>query len=590
MLATIPLLLIALGVANISYLGLISLIPSSFQPLLSPAVIALIRLLLVGVTYLWLGNFRPLFEARPTRREWWLLAPYLVILLVRFPLVYPTYDDLAVHLMWGDYANNMWGSSNFWPMNFGHYFYLPLDMDYTLLLNTLGIRLTIWIFYALTSLWLFSIFIRLMSEAKDRLKRVLLAGLFLLLPLIPHLVGVAGTLMVDYPSLPFCLEALYLLMRRGKDKTLGYLLMVTAVLVKQSNSVFIAPILVYYAVRERRKVKLLPTVIFVTIASLFFVRLYLETGNPISGLFNGIFQSPLYPSGNFSQPLFGPRGWVETLLWPIIGQFGDRYAEGIVSSTAKIFFAPLPIIGYLGSLWLAVRNRSLKYILIVASYLLWSYLVGYARYYIALNLMVLIVMIIDIPAKINHRITEVVSKYKVALFLVILIGSLSSLKTDFSWRPHPSLATPMANAYYLSNYQEGLTNVGRDTLTSMAREYAEIMRDYQAVVTVYRGPVTFVGYMAYLNGLPVYDGVDSDKYSAIMNSPKVSRTIKDNLRRSTMYDRVLILAERPLETLIPTLKAVEDLSCQRIGYGPKDGYLQRQSYFTEVAFYSCQRL
>jgi hypothetical protein len=513
------------------------------------------------------------------------LIPYLLITLIRFPLIYPTYDDLAAHMMWGDYANRLWQNSNFMPMNFLHYFYLPLDMNYTPFLYTVGLRITIWLFYLLTSVWMVSLYIRFSKELKTQTQKSLLTVLFLILPFIPHLLGVSGTLMGDYGSLVFCLEALYLFMAKKTNKTFAMIMTLAAILMKQSNSVFVAPILLYYAYKERKNISWPIIMIYTGIAGLFFLRLYLETGNALSGLFNGIFASPLYAPGNFTQTLFGPQTFWQTLIWPVTGQFGERYAEGIVSSAAKVFFAPIPILGYSLSLYFMITKRSLKYGLLVLTYLLWSQLVGYARYYIALNIMALMVIIFDM--KPIRQLEKLDRRYVVSILIMISLLSMSSLKTDFSWRPHPSLRTWPTTLYYLGEYKAGLSLTGRDTWPMMARQYQTLFAPYNAVVTLYRGPVTYTGYMGYLNGLPAYDGLNSKQQMEIAGSSKVSQTIKDQSRAWMSHQKIIVLAEKPYDQYFSTLKIASDYDCTSLGALTRDLYLQRESYFTQTMMWEC---
>src|SRR3989339_699798 len=268
-LSLLPFALFILSVSNILYLSAISVL-TSWNPNTSELIILhVICLMIVGlVTKRYYSNFRVVNIGK----GWLVIIPYLLITLVRFPLVYPTYDDLAAHMMWGDYANRLWQNSNFMPMNFLQYFYLPLDMNYTPFLYTVGLRITIWLFYLLTSLWMVSLYLRLSAELKNKTQRLCLTILFLILPFIPHLLGVSGTLMGDYASLAFCLEALYLFLQKDKDKTFAMIMSLVAILMKQSNSVFVAPILLYYAWVNRKNIKWVYPIGFGVVASIFFIR------------------------------------------------------------------------------------------------------------------------------------------------------------------------------------------------------------------------------------------------------------------------------------------------------------------------------
>lgn len=581
----IPFLFFCLSVSNIVYLSLISLFHGA---LLSSTLVILTRLGCLAITYLFASKYRLYFETKTAKYTWIVMIPYLVIMMIRLPLVYPTYDDLAAHIMWGDYANNLWNIKGFMPMNFLNYFYLPLDMNYTLFLNLIGLRATIWLFYTIVSIWFVSLYSRFIALTTSKLKQTLLTGLFVIIPFIPHLVAVIGTLMGDYASLIFCLEALYLFLRKGKDKTFALIMMITAILMKQSNSVFIAPVLLYYSVINRKAIKWSYPILYMLWAAIFFVRLYLETGNPLSGLFNGVFQSSLYGLSSFRQTLFGPESWWQTLIWPITGQFSERYAEGIVSTPAKIFYSFMPIVAYLSSIFLMIKKRSWKYALLVLTYLLWSHLVGYARYYIALNLMSLIVLIFEIPSRMDKYFKLKPSQLP-WLFLGFMLLAMTSFKTDFSWRPNPSLATPGANRYYLGEYFTGLSLLTKDTLPKMAKEYRDVFAPYQAVFSLYRGPVTYVAYMGHLQGLPVYDGISIDQHQQIMADEKISPEIKNQLKESMDYARVILLVDESSAKYVHSLELFNRYRCSLIGPAKRDRYLQRESYFTGTLMYDCEQ-
>lgn len=567
---------------NVLYLSLISLLPSSM--VLDTTTIIAMRALTIVLSIILLRPYLPLMKARWLGKSWLIFVPYLVIPLLRLPLVYPTYDDLAVHFSYGDYANRMWQNNNFMPLEFLNYFYLPYDLHYTPLLGLLGIRLTIGVFYLLTTIWLMSLYLRLRELTKNRTQRGLVAILFVAIPFIPHMMAIQGTLMLEYFTLPFILEALYQLITKG-DKTFAIVTMLAAILIKQSHTVFVMPLLLYYGWRERQMVSWKIPICLTLVAGIFFIRLQLATGNALSGLFNGLFASPLYPLTNFSQPLFGPKNWGELLVWPIWGQFTERYAEGIVSQTAKLFFSPISALPYLLAIYLTIKKKSVKYALVVLSYLIWSKLVGYARYYLALNVMVLVEMIIAEGGRLKLTLGR---RGWIMVVGAVAVLALSSIKTDFSWRPNPSLATPAANKYYLDKYLEGIKLLGRDTTRNLAKEYRVLFAPYEAVLTVYRGPSTMLSYMGYLNGLPVYTTVTEDKYQRILASGKIDEQLKRNLRSADEYRRVLMIVDNSFLPYMTEWHTDTSYDCRVIGPAPADKYLQRPDYYGATTLYDCE--
>lgn len=580
-----PKLVFIVTLGNIVYLSLISLLPATLV-LDSISVWGMRIITTVGVAWI-LRSYHKLMDVKWQWRNLWIFFPYLLILLLRFPIVYPTYDDLAVHLVWGDYANRIWQNGNYMPLELLTYFYLPYDMNYTPLLYAVGIRLTIGILFVLTTIWLMSLYLRLRKLCSGKLQQLFIAMLFVVIPFIPHMMAIQGTLMLEYFTLPFVLEAVYQSLAPTKNKTFAALLVLVAILIKQSHAVFVAMPLLYMLIRYRQTINWKVVIVAMALALTYFARLQLETGNFLSGLFNAVFKSSLYHESNFSNPLFGPKTWIETVIWPVVGQFTDRYAEGVVNLFAKIAFSPIAIIPYVVSLYLALKRKSILFGLIALSYMLWSYLVGYARYYLALNIMAIIFLVVT-EGK-NWKLTIHPGLTKIILILTMLL-SLSSIKTDLSWRPHPSLVTRAANEYYLARYREGLKLAGRDRMPAMALLYRELFEPYEAVLTVYRGPVTMLSYMGYLNGLPVYTAVTEERYERVRGDQRVSEKIKSNLEKSLAHTRILMLVDNYFLPYVSKWQTDLYFDCDKLGGAPSDKYLQRPDYFADTTMYDCTRI
>lgn len=581
----IPFLFVVQTISNVFYLSFISIFPSLLIRTL-PIVSAHIAFFVVSFALVW--RYRSFFEVRiPRLRSLALLIPILIIIFMRAPMLYPTLDDLAVHFMYGDMANTLWHNVNVVPLNFLTYFYLVLDMNYTPFLYTLGIRLTILIFDLVASLWLYSIFLRLKGTVKNDVQRLLLDVIFLMTPFIPHVMATMGTLMTDYITIPIGLEALYLFLRKDKDKTFAVHMTILLVLAKLSPATFVILPFLYFFVLNIRKIRWSEVFVLCGIVSLYFIRQYVETGSPLFGLYNGIFKSPLYPLDNFSNPLFGPRNWFEFLSWPVIAQFTERYAEGVVTTYAKLFFAPIPMLGYVISCVFCIKKRSTKYGLVVASYMIWSYLTGYARYFMLLNVMTLVFLVIDFS-----RVPSIVQRilhYKMFILLPIAMLSFTSMKTDFSWRPFPSFTTPGATAYFADKYLEGLKFVGRDTIPNMSAYYADMFERYDAVATSYRGASTFIAYLANLQGLPMISEVTATQYENILTSSKVGSQIKQNLKEIHSAERVLLLSDHAFDQVISSLYISQTHACSTLGNGTRFQYFQRDFFFQDLSLYSCEK-
>ncbi|MFH1244031.1 MAG: hypothetical protein V1487_00445 [bacterium] len=582
---SLPFGLFVYTVGNILYIAMLSVLPAEI--IIAEEYGLLARLGLMVFSLIWLSRYYREFKVKIEGIELGLLAFYLIPILIRFPLVYPTHDDLAYHFMAGDYASRVFHDNNFMSTAWGSYFYPAVDLGYTWFLKILGIRWTIALLYLIISIWLTSIASRWRAIAKNRLQKFLLLVVFMVLPYVPHQIATTGTLMVDYFALVIVLEATYLATAKTTNKTLAALTMGMAILIKQSAGIFVLPIFLYYLWQNRRKINWLIVILAAGVSSLYFVRLYLETGNPVMGLYNGIFQSPLFPLSNFTNRIFGPQNIWQMTVWPIIGQFSDRFGEGMVAPIAKVFFAPLPILGYVGTMIMSWRTKSWQYVSVVLSYFLWSVLTGYSRYYLALNAIAVIMLV----GEIRHipKWFSGLGKKRYVILAIIAIGGASSLKTDLSWRPNPSIRTPAANAYFLEKYREGLLLLGRDTVGASSLEYRKIFEDNEAVIMVYRGPVTYVAYMAYLNGLPVVSGVTTSQYDSLLSSKKISPNIKNNLQQVKSMKKVILLTDNSYESQINDLDILKSFACQKRGKIGRDKYFQRDDYFGETWIYDCQK-
>lgn len=561
----------SLLISNVIYLGF----SAATNIVVSKNIFWLISAILLGLVMYVGRKYYKYFRVDLKQSHILLLLLYLIPIILRFPMVYPTHDDLASHFMLGDYAQNLWTMPHFMPENLITYFYPAVDMLYTPFLFSIGIRLTILLFYIILSLWMVSIYARWSSQLSNEIHLRWLFIVFILTPFIPHLMATHGTLMVDHISVVLTIESLYFLIHKNTNKTLGCIFFLLSMIAKQSTSIFVVPILGYYTWVNRKEINWLPIAFISVLISLFFVRSYFETGNPVMGLYNGLFHSPLYEQDNFSNPRFGPENFQQTILWPIIGQFGERYGEVVVAKYAMILFSPISIMGYLGSLYLSITKRKIKYVLIFLSYLMWSVVVGYSRYIIPLNILALLILSQEMKIKIPK-----------ALILIYAIVCLSSFKTDFSWRPYPSFNTLSANKIFFDKYLEGLKWVGHDNLSIFATDLAPVFNGYEAVVPVYRGTATFFSYVGSLNGLQVIGGYPKVNYERVQSSD-ISLAIKANQTQLQKLNRFLLVVDEPHQSYMDNVYIPEKFTCIFIDNGPLLPYLGPDA-FEKLSIYSCQ--
>lgn len=510
------------------------------------------------------------------------------VVCLRFPMIYPTYDDFVFHFMLGDYARTIWTSDSFmplWAVSYSPPFY---DMNYTYLLRTIGVRATIFVIETLLVISYAGLLAKIQSTLKIRYKKTILSFIFLVGYFYPHMMATHGTLMTDFASLVFTLEFLYLMrLNTVSASTTGLLFAVLSLSVKQSTGIFLVPIYAYYAWLRRGTMYFRLTLVLAVTLTAYFVRMYIETRNPFFGLFNGLFTSPLYPTYAVRNPLFGPNSYIETVAWPIIAQFTDRYGEGTVGLLQKYAFSWVATFGYLGSFLLMITRRSSKYAAIFCSYLLWSIVAGYSRYYTTLNVIALIVILDEFVETKLNKIKLFTGKSLVLMVVIIVCICYSTVKTDFSWRPYPSLRTPAANEYFWSTYTAGLKLLFKDTIPNLSEELSPVFSNYDAVATAFRGQSTMIAYLASFKGINVYNGVTQLSYVAIMEDPKISSRLKNNLNALDSKQKVLLLADSDSLETAKTLRLQQTHVCEYIGKAPTSRYLQRDYFYQNVSMFDC---
>jgi hypothetical protein len=208
-----------------------------------------------------------------------------------------------------------------------------------------------------------------------------------------HLLFEVNNYMVDLLALPLLLEAtrLGLGYRESETKTrdllFSALLLGASVALKLTNAAVVLPILIVFAVRVLAPRPDLKTLRLAPLAAALFLLpllphvayIYRETASPFFPLYNKILKSPLWPLVNAYDGRWGPHGWRETLLWPLVAVaeperlselnvYSGRITLGVVAAALCLV---LPRAG--------ARVRLLALAALLGS-LIWSATSGYIRY------------------------------------------------------------------------------------------------------------------------------------------------------------------------------------------------------------------
>ena len=248
------------------------------------------------------------------------------------------------------------------------------------------------------------------AQVVDRLLRPFVARAWpraacvLLAVLAEHLLFEVNNYMVDLLALPLLLEATRLALRAEEAErpravfVHAALLLGLSVALKLTNAAAVVTVGLLCAYKAlagpaRLKLKGLPATLglsFVAFAAPlapFAAYLWSLTGNPLFPLANGFFESPYWPTAGGWDRRWGPHGFLETLVWPVLAWLEPaRHSElNVYSGRVALGFVVA-----LGGLLLARRDprvRTLCLVLLVGC-LAWSAGgMGYSRYGLYLELL-----------------------------------------------------------------------------------------------------------------------------------------------------------------------------------------------------------
>jgi hypothetical protein len=468
----------------------------------------------------------------------YLLTPYLLIILLRLPMYTKVHDDLTYYLIAGEYTKNLWTNHHFLP-TYAIYFYNALPLFYNFFIDLMGLRITLFISMFSLSLWMVSLNLRFKTLLKNKLQKILLDFFFISFPFWPHLMAIHGTFMADFFALVFFLETFYQFVSNNKDKTLAFICLLVTGLVKQSSIFYAAPIFIYLLIKNFKKINLFIAIPLVLFFSSYFIRLYFEVGNPIlGGLYNNIFQSPIVDDragGAGLEAIFGGRNLWEKLVWPVWGQFSGRFGEGFVGKYAKFYFSIFMIFSFLGSLYFLIKSKQRwLFLSIILSYYLWSFDLGYSRWVIPTLSAGYLASLLYISKKLNLSFFE---KYKKIIYLFVIILSLSSIKTDFGWRPYHNPKF-LLSYYYFPSFKY----IFADRYQDINRVYQNDFQDTETISVVRSEKAFFYGFLGAINGKKVIHSADEHYYNRVLNGgDKISERVKNNLKTILRSKQVLVV-------------------------------------------------
>jgi hypothetical protein len=341
-------------------------------------------------------------NSRPFSKQFWLIValPLFFFFALRVPFPDQDFDVLNYHLV------NASRAMSGWPFIAGDFFPTVAAVNPApnvaggLFRFVLGYRLgTIINLGAL--LWAGLIVNRFLSPyIKNQWMRA--AGVLFAIS-TEYILRLLNDYRVDLLSVPLLLEATYLAIRFADVRRKSYTIIHIALFLglsagfKLSNLAFVIPIGILVLVqifRHRSQVGFkAPIAAFVALAAPlvpFAYFMYRETGNPLFPFFNKIFKSPYLPAINPTDVMYGPRTFIELIVWPVWAFFTpDRISEmsGIgVPYTGRLSLGFVVCILCLFSKAMSKELRLIS-ILTIAGCLTWAGLSGNVRYALYLEIL-----------------------------------------------------------------------------------------------------------------------------------------------------------------------------------------------------------
>lgn len=447
------------------------------------------------------------------------VLPFLFIIFVRFPLVYPMYDDMSYHLSSSFFALKIFDKNHFMPISGLETYPLFLQYVYGFIFRLLGYRVSL-LFFGLTyAFWIISLISRILEKINNKKPYWLLSILVLYGFMQNYVIATSATFMTDIPLILLSLECFWQIYfcKSSKNINFGIVLYFFTILAKPSTGFFTLPIFVILILSKINKITILSLKLIVIYVSLYFLGHFWATGNPFpGGYFNNYFQSIVFNKSGFSLPKddrFGPTTVKDVLFWPFIGYFSGRFSEIEPVKLAKFFYYPYFLFGLVFSIILIIIKRFKVSPLIYSvlfSYYFWSNLNGYSRYasgFVVLSSIVVYIYLIKSFDSLSSFLLALDKKlmYFGVIFLSLL--SLISYRSDYAWRSYPSLKDMYSTKLYFSDYINGLGYVFHDTPQTLSDILSSQVskNDFNFIVPYYRGNATFYSAMlSYANNNDIH--------------------------------------------------------------------------------------
>lgn len=289
--------------------------------------------------------------------------------------------------------------------------------------------------------------------------------------------------MIDLLGVPFVIAATCIAAGSAgyQRRHLKYIMLLSGICtaIKLTLFPFMAILLLVYLMRTIKQLRFMDVLAagpyFLLPLCSYYLYAGINTGNPIFPYFNAIFKSPYARLDNFRDPRWGPKSFWEALIWPISGIFKPQRASELAFDSGRL---GLGFALSMGALWSWRRqtkrlvNTRLAAAILLGGILSWSFLTGYMRYAIHLEVITGLFVALWVIELKSDRAGRMNQAFSIMLFLVLAlqtcVGAVFIITKNLDWAWRPSLFTNW------SLYVENLKLVGRDRESSRSPEYSHI--------------------------------------------------------------------------------------------------------------------
>lgn len=384
----------------------------------------------------------------------------LVLFLGRVLIPDTAFDTINYHTFLGarGWDGLRYSNLEFFPTGM-HSFFPLFDMVNNLGMKLLGYRLgtlTQLLFFYLSILLSLLIIKSLKLSTGDKLLDALLhVNIFISLEALFQISSYFTDILSLF-SVLLCIFAVIKFKKTGKSFFLyiSTLVISVAVLCKYTNYIYFLPyffLLLVDVIKEKKsffkiiKVLIPHVLIFMVINAPWMIWNYYYTQNPVFPYFNSVFKSPYFQPVSW-QFNFGPKSIVETIFYPIyllfdnsmLGEYHELYSDYKIAIYIILLFFSFPIFR---------RHRDENpevwylYLFDVLVYILWVLLFGYARYFMAWEFIlgILLIPLFSMISKDGNKSKKIKIVLALALLLIYWQNGYfvtTNFKSDISWRPN----------------------------------------------------------------------------------------------------------------------------------------------------------